>query len=83
MPRLARTRAGQSSVNVFFAVNAVNKFNMLMNGNLINERKKPRTELKFQLLVKNEQLLIGPVRYVKRERTDKIHCHQLPWWQVI
>ena len=40
----------------FLAVDAVNKSNLLTNGNLISERKK--------LLVKNEWLLIWPVRYV-------------------
>ena len=32
---------------------------MVMNTNFINERKKPRTELKVNLLVKNERLLFG------------------------
>ena len=52
------------TVNVFFAVNAINKSNMSINGNLIYEQKKPWTELKVQLLVKNERLLIGSVHNV-------------------
>ena len=35
-----------------FAINTVNKSNTLTKGNLIKERKKPRTKLKVQLLVK-------------------------------
>ena len=45
-------------------VNAVIKSNLLTNGNLINEQKIPWTDLKVQLLFKNERLLTGPVRYV-------------------
>ena len=47
------------NVNVFFAINAVNKSNALTN------RKKTGTELKVQLLVKDELLLTRPVSYIK------------------
>ena len=49
---------------MFFAVNANNKSNIIKNDNLIKERKKLWIELKVQLLVKNERLLIESVRYV-------------------
>ena len=39
-------------MNEIISVNAVNKLNLLTNDKLINERKKLRTELKVQLLVK-------------------------------
>ena len=52
------------TVNVYFAVNAVNRSNTLMNSNFINEWGKPLTKLQVQLFVPTEQLLIGPVRYV-------------------
>ena len=51
-------------MNKIISVNAVNKFNLLTNDKLINERKKLRTELKVQLLVKKERLLNEPFHYV-------------------
>ena len=51
-------------MNKFISVNAVNKLNFLTNDKLINERKKLRTELKVQLLVKHERLLNEPFRSV-------------------
>ena len=52
------------TVNILLAIDAITKSNSSTNGNLIEERKKPWTELKVQLLVKYERLHIGPVCYV-------------------
>ena len=51
------------TINIFFAVDAVNKSNTLTKGTLINKQKKLRTELKVQILVKktNGYLLGLPV----------------------
>ena len=63
------------TLNEIISVNAVNKFKLLTKDKLINERKKLRTELKVQLLVKNEQLLNELFRYVnlinRYERIEK------------
>ena len=53
-----------ATVKEIISVNPVSKFNLLANNKLINEQKKLRTELKVQLLVKNERLLNEPFRYV-------------------
>ena len=47
-------------MNKSITVNAANKLNFLTNNNLMNEWKKLRTELKVQLLVKNERFLNEP-----------------------
>ena len=50
----------------------------------MNERKNPWTELKVQLLVKNDWLFIGPVHMVilltVKERIEKRTCPALPLW---
>ena len=51
-------------MNEIITVKAVYHVNCLTNDKLINERKKIRTELNVQLLVKNERLLNEPFRYV-------------------
>ena len=62
------------TINVLLAVNAINKSNTLTNSNLINELKNQWTEMKVQLLVKKERLLIGPVCYV-----NFTHSEQTDW----
>ena len=42
-------------MNEIISVNAVSKFIFLMKNKFINEQKKLTTELKVQLLVKNER----------------------------
>ena len=42
-------------MNEIISVNAVSKFILLMKDKFINEQKKLTTELKVQLLVKNER----------------------------
>ena len=51
-------------MNEISSVDAINKFSLLTNDKLIKEQKKIKTELKVQLLVKNERLLNEPFRYV-------------------
>ena len=46
-------------MNEIIYVNAVNKFNLLANDRLINERKILRTGLEVQLLVKNNGYLMS------------------------
>ena len=46
-------------MNEIISVHAPNKFNLLTNDKLINERIKLRTELKVQLLVKKEPSLMS------------------------
>ena len=75
------------TVNVFYAVNAVNKSNTLKNCNLINERKKPWTELKVQLLVKKTNgyllgLAITLILLTVNERFEKRSNVPTPrWWK--
>ena len=53
-----------ATLNEIISVNAISKFNLFTNDKLIDEQKKLRTELKVKLLVKNEQYLTEPFRYV-------------------
>ena len=56
-----------ATVKEIISVNPVSKFNLLANNKLINEQKKLRTELKVQILVKNERLLNEP--FVTKEHS--------------